>query len=255
MQIEILQWNISYNCQVEKISELLKNQISHNSIVCLQEVMQSIKDKLVNILKPTDYSFSLDIRPPGKFDGKNRKLGVLTMTFGGKIIDSHLVARSVFPERTLVTKIKYSNNQNINILNFHSLTGVGYKKSKASNFASIAEYLEKNNLDFFCCDANEPKTDSFQIENLEFWDNGNKGKYPSLIFGVNKVHDLDDSVYSIVDKTTELPISYKTGKTFRRYDLIFKSKKWAVKKLEYMYKEGIEATSDHALVKGKYKSA
>jgi len=229
----------------------LKSQISKNCIVCLQEVLESSKEKIVNYLQPTDYRFSLDLRPPGKFDGKNRKLGLLTMTFGNKIADCHLIQRSIFPERTLVARVDIRNSM-VNILNFHSLTGVGYKRAKSSNFASIAEYLNINELDFFCCDANEPKTDDFEISYLEFWDNGDKGRYPSLIFGENKVHNLKDSFRYIKEPSDKLPISYKTGKTYRRYDMIFNSGNWKVESLEYKYNESIEASSDHALVIGKF---
>jgi len=255
MDIDILQWNISFNCQIDKIADLLKKNISSNSIVCLQEVLNSAKDKLIEYLQPLDFAYSLDIRPPGKFDGKNRKLGLLTMTFGGKIQRGELINRCIFPERTLFTQIDFKSYGNIKILNFHSLTGVGYKRGKATHFASIAEFLESNSIDFFACDANEPKSDSFNIGDLEFWDNGNKGKYPSLIFGLNKVHDLEDSINSIQNRFDKLPISHKTGNSFRRYDFIFKSEKWEVRSLDYLYEEAIKATSDHALVIGKYKQS
>jgi endonuclease/exonuclease/phosphatase family metal-dependent hydrolase len=252
MNLELIQWNISYICQTDKICAFLKSKISNNSVVCLQEVLHSNMKKIVEQLQPSDYRFSLDMRPPGKFDGKNRKLGLLTMTFRGKITNSYLIDRSMFPERTLVTETDFEGNK-VKVLNFHSLTGVGYKRGKSSTFASIAEYLHENNLDFFCCDANEPKTDAFEIENLEFWDNGDKGKYPSMIFGKEKVHNLNESFLSVKEDFSELPISYKTGKTYRRYDFIFHSTDWKVDKLEYLYEESIKATSDHALVLGRYK--
>lgn len=253
MNIKILQWNISYNCKIDKIINFLKEKIEGDSIICFQEVLQSNKERLVEELNPTDFKFSLDIRKPGKFDGKNRKLGLLTISFGGIIKDAHSLERSLFPERTLFTLIKFENKE-IGVLNFHSLTGVGYKRGKSSQFASIAEYLNDNDIDFFCCDANEPKTDSFELSQLEFWNNGDKGKYPSLIFGLGKVHELEDSLRSVKNKPARLPVSHKTGNIFRRYDFIFKSQNWIVKDLEYEYSKAIEATSDHALVIGKYKS-
>jgi hypothetical protein len=141
---------------------------------------------------------------------------------------------------------------NINILSFHSLTGVGYKQAKSSNFASIAEYLSETELDFFCCDANEPKIDHPDISKIEFWNNGDRGKFPSLIFGENKVHQLEDS-YRCQNNTPDRPaVSYITGKTNRRYDMIFNSKQWRVESLQYLYQESLEASSDHALVVGKF---
>lgn len=69
------------------------------------------------------------------------------MTFGGNITDNHLIDKSVFPDRTLVTETNFEGKK-IKILNFHSLTGVGYKKGKSSAFASIAQYLHENDVDF-----------------------------------------------------------------------------------------------------------
>ncbi len=162
MNIVLLQWNISYSCKTDKVVKLLKERIEGDSIVCLQEVLQSNKEKLVEELKPTGFKFSLDSRKPGKFDGKNRKLGLLTMSFGGIIRNSQLLERSLFPERTLFTSAKFEKKE-INVLNFHSLTGVGYKRGKSSQFASIAEYLNQYDIDFFCCHANEAKTDSIKL--------------------------------------------------------------------------------------------
>ena len=252
MKINIIQWNISNSSQIQKISAYLETMIFGNAIVCLQEVLESSKEKVVNALRPSDYRFSLDMRYPGKFDGRNRKFGLLTMSFGSNINDCKLIERSVFPERTLVTETDIEETK-VKVLNFHSLTGVGYKQGKSSNFASIAEYLNDNELDFFCCDANEPKADSFDVNQLEFWNNGDKGKFPSLIFGKNRVHDLRDSLHSVKDQFENLPVSYKTGKTFRRYDMIFHSNNWEVESLEYKYNDSINATSDHALVLGEYK--
>jgi hypothetical protein len=120
MHINILQWNISYRCQSDKIITLLKNKIESDSIVCCQEVLQSSKEKIIQALNPSDYKFSLDLRASGKFEGKNRKLGLLTMVFGGNIKESHLLERSPFPERTLFTSAKFVDKE-IHILNFHSL--------------------------------------------------------------------------------------------------------------------------------------
>ena len=95
MQIKVLQWNISHNCKTDKISNLLKEKIEGHTIICLQEVLESFKNDLLEQLKPTDYQFSLDIRKPGKLEGRNRKLGLLTMSFGGYISDFHLLERSL----------------------------------------------------------------------------------------------------------------------------------------------------------------
>ncbi|NCZ58204.1 MAG: hypothetical protein EBY75_07910, partial [Actinobacteria bacterium] len=79
-------------------------------------------------LKPDDCAFSLSHRAPGKNEGRNRRMGVATFVFGGKIVLASLVQRSVFPERTLFAEIEIQGTK-VSMLNFHSLTGVDYKKA------------------------------------------------------------------------------------------------------------------------------
>jgi hypothetical protein len=142
----------------------------------------------------------------------------------------------------------------LSILNFHSLTGVGYKNAKGSNFASIAEFLHsKIDLDFFCCDANEPKIDSFESDKLEFWEHNGRGRFASLIFGNDKVHQLIDAVTSSPEIFKELPVSYYTRNIPRRYDHIYRSDKWTTKKLIFDYDNSKSANSDHAILVGDFE--
>ena len=122
--------------------------------------------------------------------------------------------------------------ESVSILNFHSITGVGYKKAKGANFASIAEFLHTTtDLDFFCCDANEPQVDSFDVNDVKFW-KANR-KEASLIFGKNKVHHLCDPVQTDSLLFDTLPFSYMTGKSARRYDFIYKSDRWKTMRLDF----------------------
>jgi len=253
MNIRVIQWNISYSCKIDKVSEYLKSHIEGKTIVCLQEVLLTHKDQLISQLNPSDYSYSLDYRQPGLFDGKNRKMGVLTLVFDGLMKESAVLERTIFPDRTLYSKILF-DNEKLAILNFHSLTGVGYKNAKGSNFASIAEFLHLNNdLDFFCCDANEPKIDSFDSDKLEFWEHKGRGRFASLIFGGNKVHHLNDTVTSNTKIFKELPVSYYARKVARRYDHIYKSDRWNTKELRYDYDNSKLASSDHSIIIGDFE--
>ena len=145
-------------------------------------------------------------------------------------------------------------------MNFHSLTGSGYKKAKPSNFASIVDFLyQENRLDFFSCDANEPKVDSLFESELEFWDNHDKGRYASLLFGQNKVHGLRDSLREFLIKrgqtvtSNPLVISHETRNNQRRYDFIYNSIRWTPLNIEYPYQESLNASSDHSMVIGDYE--
>src|SRR5690554_3774628 len=119
-------------------------------------------------------------------------MGVATLSFEASVVSSSLVARSVFPERTLVADLDFGSGK-LRTLNFHSLTGVDYKKAKSSNFASLADFLESETIDFLCCDANEPKVDSLFAEQVEFFDNRDRGRCAAMIFGGDAKHKLVDS--------------------------------------------------------------
>ncbi len=255
MPLRLLQWNISNRCKIDKIADFIVSNIDGHTIVCLQEVLAMHKDRLIERLAPSDYAYSLDYREPGRFDGNNRKMGVLTLLFGGKVEEANVLDRSLLPDRTLYTKMRIGE-ESVSILNFHSITGVSYKVAKGSNFASIAEFLyEKKELDFFCCDANEPDVDSLDVNEVRFWNPNGNGMKASFIFGKGRVHHLSDPVQSVELGLEALPFSYMTGKTPRRYDFIYKSDRWITKSLNYYYNESVEASSDHAMVVGVFRRA
>lgn len=253
MKIRVIQWNIKINSDARKIADLLRKKISGMTIMHLQEVSAKSNEKIVSMLKPDGYDYSLNHRTPGRYEGRNRTMGVTTMTFGGEIKEGSLIHRSVFPERTLESVTDF-NGKKIRSLNFHSLTGVDYKKAKSSNFASIADHLTNKDFDFFACDANEPKSDSLYTERIEFFDNRDQGRCAELIFGSPPVHALRDALKTKLIKQNNhnlespLAVSHRTGGNLRRYDHIYHSEKWSVIDVLYDYESAIESSSDHAIV-------
>lgn len=258
MDIRIIQWNISFNCNAEKIAAYISNSVNGHTIVNLQEVLESVNSKLISILHPDDSAYSLDIRAPGKNEGKNRKMGVATYVFGGNIKETKLIERSIFPERTLYAKIMFDGSL-IKTLQFHSLTGVDYKKAKSSNFASIADFIGSHPLDFFTCDANEPKNDALDNNDLEFFDNKDKGYNAGLILGSNKVHELSDAFKTyIINNNIEVisnPLATShviAKKIHKRYDHLYHTTSWQPNAVTYPYEASIDATSDHSAVIGDF---
>ncbi|HOW24502.1 MAG TPA: hypothetical protein PK711_02430 [Bacteroidales bacterium] len=260
MSIRIIQWNISSGSNPTAIAEFLTDMIKEKTVVALQEVTQKHIHILVQNLMPQQYIYSLDMRQPGKNEGRNRKLGVAIFTFGVSIDSYNLLDRTIFPERTLFARIDIGSFTT-GILNFHSLTGVGYKKAKTSNFAAIADFMEEtsNQMDFACFDANEPEIDSFDENSVKFWDNKDKGFYASLILGKNRVHPLNDSLRTLLKNNgttsvdTPLAVSYMAQNIPRRYDHIYHSEKWNVLNVQYPFSESIEASSDHSAVIGDFE--
>ncbi len=258
MKVRVIQWNISFKANAEKIAEFLLDAVSGYTIITLQEVLDSVHQEISSKLNADDVAYSLNHRSPGKFEGKNRKMGVATYVFGGSINGSSLVSRSVFPERTLQTTIKFEDIS-VDLLTFHSITGCDYKKAKSSNFASIADFLYEHDLDFFTCDANEPKVDSINDSDIVFFDNKDKGKNASLILGADKVHALNDAYKTHrINSGGELddnPLTTShiiSKKYHRRYDHIYHNNKWKVDAVVYPYNESIDASSDHSAIIGDF---
>lgn len=249
MKLQLIQWNIKINSNVEKIIEYLQYKIQENVIINLQEVSMNNYQK-INDAMGINCSYSLNFRKPGKYEGRNRHMGVMTLTNIGNIIESKLINYSIFPERTLFTRINAGKTE-ISNLNFHSLTGVDYKKAKSSNFASIASFLYENNIDIMSCDANEPSIDSLNDDEIICFDNRDKGKMASLLFGKDKMHNLVDSYKEYCrnyKKELENGYSHITGGKKKRYDFIYCKKDWVIECSESNYLESIKYSSDHALV-------
>jgi hypothetical protein len=249
MKIQIIQWNIKINSNPKMILAYIKEKMEYYSIINLQEVSRNNYEILKNELK-LDCSYSLDLRVPGKYEGRNRQMGVMTMINNGSIINTHLIEKSVFPERTLVTSLKLSNLILTN-LTFHSLTGVDYKKAKSSNFASIASYFPENKIDIMTCDANEPNIESVNEDEIIFFDNRDKGKMACLLFGKDKIHDLVDTYkYFTLAESRILLNGYThiVGGNKKRYDYIYCKNNWKVISSEVTYEASIKASSDHGMV-------
>jgi len=263
MMLRVLQWNISTMSKPKAIADFIRERIGQDpALVCLDEVKRSSYDKLVGYLNPRSSCFSLDLRRPGKNEGKERGTGIAVLGFGLPIVSFELMNRAVFPERTLFVLLGGAFGR-IRVAAFHSLTGVGYRKAKASNFASIADYLQLHGaeLDFLCFDANEPNHDSMDPDKLEFSRLSDKGKVKrlALIMGSQKVHKLSDSYVEYLRSRGEvvtrdpLAVSYKTGtpkkkQVEKRYDYMMQSRRWRVTNCEYPYDESIAASSDHSAV-------
>lgn len=263
MKLRIVQWNISTMSQPKAIADFIKKRVRRGpTIVCLEEVKRSSYEKLVGFLNPMSSCLSLGLHPPSQDESKARRLGVAILAFGLTIHHPKLLGRAVFPERTLSVQID-GIPESVRVVAFHSLTGVGYGELKAKNFGAIANYLRRHrdDVDFLCFDANEPKHDSMDLESLEFSSKYDKGtvKKAALIIGPQKVHDLTDSYVDNLRRqqrhvtTDPLAVSYKTGtpskkQAGRRYDYIMHSRTWRVTRCTYPYDKSVEATSDHSAV-------
>ena len=255
--MRIIHWNISYNCQKEKVAAFISEQISDGStIICLQEVTES-SYKCISESLPSGCSavYSLDYRKPGKYDGKNRHLGVMIIVPESMaIVESGVIDRVIFPDRTAYAKVAYKGAE-YKILSLHSITGCAYGKAKSTQFYAFAEAIEALQPDIVTFDANEPAKDHYDIAQMEFFDNGDKGDGAKTFFSSLASSGLSDAFAVHYDKSQFIdgePLATSHiihGKFHRRYDFTFvNASRLPVSSCEYMYDKGCELTSDHAII-------
>ena len=79
---------------------VVRSSQSSKAIGSRKPTMRPSYDRLVASLNPASSCFSLDLREPGKNEGKKRGMGIAVLGFGLPIVTLELLNRVVFPERT-----------------------------------------------------------------------------------------------------------------------------------------------------------
>lgn len=174
----VMNWNICYASRIQDIiAELKRNVGNHDFIITLQEVIPSSYDALAYAFDGiANVRYSLDYRRPGKFDNKSRQLGVMILTSSGITVeDAGVLQRTMLPDRTLYVHV-CANGKKMLIISLHSITGCDYVRAKALQFLSWAEAVDEMKPDIVTFDSNEPKTDSYDIAKMQFFDNTDMGK-------------------------------------------------------------------------------
>lgn len=250
--MRLINWNLSYQHKIEPKIEYLKSFMNHETIVVLQETVPHYVDELRSQFENSyNLYYSLDLRQPSEFDGKERKLGVMVIIPKSiKVIKHDLLTRTPFPERTIYIEFEFENEV-FSLFGLHSLTGVDYKKTKSVQFYTFAESVVRYKPDIVMIDANEPKIDHPDINQVEYFDNRDNGKGARSFFDNMYGLGLADPLRKIHPiKTIPLTVSHKVNKKFeRRYDYIFVNQdKFEIIDINYYYDKAILVGSDHALV-------
>lgn len=104
----------------------------------MQEVTLKHYKELKEAMRGYNIRYSLDYRKPGKFDSKQRQLGIAIITTKDlPIISAKCIDRCLLPDRTLLVKVQ-CGSKTIKVLGLHSITGCDHKKAKSMQFLSFA---------------------------------------------------------------------------------------------------------------------
>lgn len=169
--MRLINWNLSYQHKIKPKIEYLKSFMNPETIVVLQETVPHYVDEMWSQFG-NNYNlyYSLDLRQPSEFDGKERKLGVMVIASKTINVTKHnLLTRALFPERTTYIEFEFENTKLV-LFGLHSLTGVDYKKTKSVQFHTFAESVVRYKPDMVMIDANEPKIDHPDFKLVEYFD-------------------------------------------------------------------------------------
>ena len=253
--LKILDWNISYTNNAQSKIEYLDAVAGDDSFIAiLQEVTPSqfaaFKEHYGSI------EYSLNYREPGKFDTKQRQLGVAIITSDDiKLTNAKVLDRCLLPDRTLMADAVVKG-QTYRVMGLHSITGVSHKKAKSMQFLSFAEEVDWYKPDIVAFDANEPKLDHFNVENMVFFDNQDRGHGAYTFFHELNDVGLKDSILAGYDEShyiagEPLAISHRieAGDQKKRYDFVFVKDSLDVINTQYNFHDAVSAGSDHALIR------
>lgn len=256
--MRIINWNISWINKTDKKISYLRNLVEGKSfVIILQEVKnfayEALKQNLGDI---ANIEYSLNYRPPGKFDTDSRKLGIaILLSKDLKINNVQSLDRALMPDRTIMIDVQYKGVP-LRILGLHSITGCHHLKAKEIQFFSFAEAVDEYKPDIVGIDANEPQYDHYEIEKMKFFDNYNKGKGCKTFFETMQSNNLADSFVKDYDVKNYIEGEYLTTSHIIkgshkkvRYDFLFVN----IEKIPnyhcvYDYYNAIEAGSDHAAI-------
>ncbi|WP_090934448.1 hypothetical protein [Nonomuraea jiangxiensis] len=156
---------------------------------------------------------------------------------------------------------------------YHAPPGVTYGLVKPRQAVAFAAWLATQSGPLlFGADANTPLVDALQFADTRtHWHTGDWHLHgepgDDRLFGPGKVHPLDDalrrwlrgcpedvSALQMARPQGPLAVTHRTGRrktspgTARRFDSVWISHHWTVRRIQHLYDEGIAAGSDHAPV-------
>ena len=256
--MKILNWNISWASDTMPKIEYLKKQILGESFIA---ILQEVKPRAYNALKEhlsdvAQIEYSLSYRIPGKYDTDSRRLGVAILASKDIVIEKvGVLDRALMPDRTLMADVCY-NNLCLRILGLHSITGCQHGKSKEIQYFSFAEAIDTYKPDIVGIDANEPQVDHYDISQMKFFDNYQKGNGCKTFFEAMKQNALMDAFVKNYDIRKFVEGEYlttshiiKRGNKKVRYDFLFiNEERFSDYSCEYDYDGAICAGSDHASI-------
>jgi len=263
MELRFITWNLKGGDPRQL--ELLEALVTDKCVVALQEVSPSFVEPLHRWEHLDWMRCAFELRPPRKYDGKNRELATVVGATGGMHpIGMELVPDTLLPERTLAVTVQSPAGPFV-ACSFHALAGTSFRTGKILMFRALTRWLEAQTLPVvFGVDRNAPKTDHPDDSQIEWYWPGDTRE--PLIFGTGAPHGCKDAYRQLLAANPAqldeirrarpygpLATTYERGesddeRTPCRYDAIYVSPHFEVGAMQHEYAAALEAGSDHGLV-------
>ena len=249
--MRVICWNVKKSVEAKPattrlIAELYRGE--WRGVICLQEVSHAQAYDIMRCIPNAHIYHACQIWPRSSY--KREKWGNLTILKNLSGFNPHVLPFLPHPEKSLVVTTEM-NNSIWNIINFHSVTGVGHKEKKGQQYTSLFTYLMAYRQNVILCgDMNEPKEDSANYEAIECWSRspGNR-EAAEAVFKGPRTHGMVDAhiEYARAMGSQSLTPTYVNGSTKRRYDHIFVK---GHKSIQYFEVRPVDkAISDHWVVR------
>lgn len=256
--VRILDWNVCSMNGAENKIDYLKRSLDNGSFIA---ILQEVKPTLASLLQDEFggrgiFLYSLDFRPPGKYDSGARELGVAIIASDDiEVRGSGVLPRSLMPDRTLWADLRVKG-QDMRVFGLHSITGCDHVMAKSYQFLSYAEAVDEMRPDIVGIDANEPKIDGYSAEEMTFFKQRSRDNGAPTFFRTMEECGLRDSLIRNVD--TSRPIEgrcitcshvIRSSKDKVRYDFVYlNGSRFIDYSCRYDYDGAVEAGSDHAAI-------
>lgn len=249
--MRVITWNIKKSMKAKpKITRKLEELYNGDwrGVICLQEVSRAQALEISSRFSDAGVYYACDIWPRSSY--RREIWGNLTILKNLSGLNPHVLQFLPHPEKSLVVTIE-ANDCRWDVINFHSVTGVGHTEKKGKQYFPLFNYLKAAGDHLVLCgDMNEPKIDSLNYEDIECWSRspGNREAAESVIKGRN-VHGMIDAHIEYIRDIggRSLVPTYRNGNNERRYDHIFVR---GHKSIRLFKVESVDpAISDHSIVR------
>jgi endonuclease/exonuclease/phosphatase family metal-dependent hydrolase len=269
--LRVVNWNLCLRVGDAAVREARLLRSLRLDLACLQEVNAN---SLEMIKEYAGFDWVRRAHPVGMDGPASRRSAYLSAVAGSERCSARLL-RSLtvpFPER-IVSVALLVGDRHLTVSSYHAPPGVSWGIQKVEQAVTYTQWLKKRKgPTLLGADANTPEVDAADFERTRtHWHTGQRrleGKRgDDVLWGPDKDHQLRDALRVWLDDHPAkmkairqerpdgpLEVSHRTGVrkgslgTPRRFDSIWVSGEFAVRRVRYLYEAALEAGSDHAVV-------